>query len=93
MREDIIGADRNSGLNSLAPYDNNADYLVEGCQFNTVYKYVCADTTKDIEPYLRRYKDTTLVPATTVYVFRMRWASNSYDPKVRSYPYFGVPED
>jgi hypothetical protein len=81
----VIGADRNSGLNTLTAYDGNTDYLVEGCQLNTVYKYICENTTQQIEAYRRRWKDTSLVPPFTVYVFRMRWASNTYDPKVRKY--------
>jgi FtsP/CotA-like multicopper oxidase with cupredoxin domain len=89
----VIGADRNSGLNTLTAYDGNTDYLVEGCQLNTVYKYICENTTQQIEAYRRRWKDTSLVPPFTVYVFRMRWASNTYDPKVRKYPYFNIPED
>ena len=93
MREDIIGSDKNSGLNSLTPFDGSSDYLVEGCPFNTVYKYVCSNTTDTIEPYRRKWKDTTLVPPYTVYVIRIRWASTSYDPIVSEYPYFSIPED
>jgi hypothetical protein len=92
-REDVIGSDRNSGLNTMALYDGNTEYLVDGCEFNTIYKYVCGNTTKDIEPYYRRWKDTSLVPAFSVFVLRVRWASNTYNPKVRSYPYFNIPED
>jgi hypothetical protein len=93
MREDIIDSDKNSGLNSLTPYDGNLEYLVDGCPSNTVFKYICANTTDSIEPYRRKWKDTTLVPPYTVYVMRIRWASTSYDQSVKEYPYFSIPED
>ena len=84
---------KDSGLDTMTPYDGDERYWVRGCQWNLKYKYVCGDSTKDIETYQRRWKDTVLVPAYTVSILRVRWASTGYDAKKRLFPYFNVPED
>lgn len=43
-----VTVNRVSGLDSLTPYNGDPNYLVEGCEWNTVYKYLCGDTSKDI---------------------------------------------
>jgi hypothetical protein len=83
-----ITIDRNSGLDSMAPYDGDSRYLVKGCEWDVVYKYLCGNSTSQIPAYQRRWKDTFLVPAFTVAVFRVRWASTGYEPDKQPYPYF-----
>jgi hypothetical protein len=34
-----------------------------------------------------------MVHAYSVFVLRVRWASTTYDPLIRPYPYFAIPEE
>jgi len=41
--------------------DNTKYALFTECSLNTIYKYICDDTTSTIKPWNKRWKDTTLV--------------------------------
>lgn len=41
----------------------------------------------------RRWKDTSMVHSYHVFVLRVRWTSTLYDPAVKAYPYFSIPEE
>jgi FtsP/CotA-like multicopper oxidase with cupredoxin domain len=77
----------------MTPYDGNTAYLIEGCEWNTRYKYLCGNTTSSIPAYRRRWKDVYLINTYTVAVIRIRWASTGYDESKQRYPFFKVPED
>ncbi len=77
----------------MAPYNGDAAYSIEGCEWNTRYKYLCGNTTSSIPAYQRRWKDTFLIDAYTVAVMRVRWASTGYDESKQRYPFFSIPED
>lgn len=86
-----------SGLNVLdliaTPKDRAKYARFSKCSLNSIYKYVCDETTGSINKWYKRWKETALVREFTVMVLRIRWASTNYDEKVQSYPYFAVPED
>ena len=54
-----------SGLNVMETITTAADTTKYArfteCSLNTIYKYVCDDTTSTIKPWNKRWKDTTLV--------------------------------
>lgn len=83
----------NSGLDSMTPYDGDISFSVPGCSLDSQYKYLCEDTTDNIQEHETRWKDTALVPEFTVFVLRIRWASTEYDPSVQAYPFFSIPEE
>ena len=91
MREDEV-KDGVSGLNVMSLSGGDDRYKVGNCSFDATHKYICEDTTRDILPYERRWKDTTMVHAYSVFILRVRWASTTYDPLIHPYPYFAVPE-
>ena len=92
MREDEV-EDGVSGLDVMALSRGEERYRVGNCSMDATHKYICEDTTGDILPYERRWKDTTMVHAYSVFVLRVRWASTTYDPLIRPYPYFAIPEE
>lgn len=81
-----------SGLDVMELSNADEKYIVGGCSMDKTHKYICEDTTGDILPYERRWKDTTMVHKYSVFILRVRWASTTYDPLVRPYPYFNIPE-
>jgi predicted nucleic acid-binding Zn ribbon protein len=68
-------------------------YSIGNCSLDLTHKYICEDTSDDIMEHERRWKDTTMVHSYQVFVLRVRWASTLYDPSVKSYPYFNIPEE
>lgn len=66
-------------------------YYDSGCP-ESRYRYICNDSLP-IAAEDRRWKDTAKLPANYFIQLRIRWASTEYDPEVRSYPFFNVPED
>ena len=76
----------------MTPYGGDASFSVPSCSLNEQYKYLCEDTTENIQEHERRWKDTALVPEFTVFILRIRWASTDYDPAISAYPYFKIPE-
>jgi predicted nucleic acid-binding Zn ribbon protein len=92
MREDVVGEGRASGLDVMALSGGDERYQVGGCSLDLTHKYICDDTTGDILPHERRWKDTTMVHKYSVFILRVRWASTTYDPQVQPYPYFRIPE-
>jgi FtsP/CotA-like multicopper oxidase with cupredoxin domain len=86
-----------SGLNAMDPIASSADMAkyaqYSNCPYNSLYKYVCNNSTSTINSWYKRWKETAFVRQYTVMVLRIRWASTNYDPTVKPYPYFAVPED
>ncbi len=82
-----------SGMDVMALSGGDEKYLVGNCSMDSSHKYICDDTTEDILPHERRWKDTSMVHKYSVFVLRVRWASTTYDPQTRPYPYFNIPEE
>lgn len=80
-----------SGKNVLERVENSSNlgrYSVEGCPLNTLYKYVCANSSNNIYPWYRQWKDTIEVKGFMVTKIRIRWTKTSYDPSISDDPYF-----
>lgn len=92
MREDEV-KDGMTGMDVMTRSNGEERYQVGNCSFDLTHRYICEETTGDILPYERRWKDTTMVHSYSVFVLRVRWASTTYDPSVRAYPYFAIPEE
>ena len=82
-----------SGLDVMAHSNGDSSYIVGGCGFDSTHKYICDETPDAIFAHESRWKDTTMVHSYSVFVLRVRWASTLYDPSVRQYPYFNIPEE
>lgn len=77
----------------MAPLGNVTGYSVAGCPLNKIYKYICSNSSSDIYPWYRRWKDTVEVKAYTVSRLRVRWAKTVFDPAVSAFPFFNYNED
>jgi hypothetical protein len=66
-------------------------YFYPACP-DSHYKYIC-NSSIPVPAEDQRWKDTVKVPANFFVQIRIRWASTDYDPDVRPYPFFNVPED
>ena len=81
----------------MDPISSSADIAKyakdSSCSMNTIYKYICGNSTGSINGWYKRWKETALVREFTVMVLRVRWTSTNYDPAIKKYPYFAVPED
>jgi len=61
------------------------------CPVNSTYKYLCQQTP--IVEWYTKWKEVAFVYPGQVQRLRIRWASNDYNPTVKAYPYFSIPED
>lgn len=82
-----------SGLDVMAHSNGDESYLVGDCSLDSTHKYICEETPDSVLEYESRWKDTTMVHSYSVFVLRVRWASTLYNPAVRPYPFFNIPEE
>lgn len=68
-----------SGFNVLEKINpknsNHKEYIQTGstCKYNSMYKYICNETSDTIPLHYRRWKDTVIVHPFSVSVLRIRW--------------------
>jgi hypothetical protein len=80
-------------LEKITNSTNQSKYSVNGCALDSVYKYICENSSANVYPWYKRWKDTVEIKAYTVTRLRIRWAETSYNPSERTYPYFSHGED
>ena len=77
----------------MAISHGDPSYKVGNCDYDDSHKYICGGCFDEVLEHERRWKDTSMVHAYSVFVLRVRWASTTYDPLIRAYPYFNIPEE
>lgn len=56
------------------------------------YKYICNQSIP-VPAVDQRWKDVAKLPINYFVHLRIRWTKTDYDPAVKPYPFFSVPED
>lgn len=69
----------------------NNSYLYAACPEST-YKFIC-NSSLPVPIEDTRWKDVAKMPVNHSIQVRIRWTSTEYDPEVKPYPFFNVPED
>lgn len=77
-------------LTKMTQADSKA-YFYAPCP-NSPFKYICNESLP-IPEEDTRWKDVAKVDPNLFVRLRIRWAKTDYDPAMKPYPYFNVPED